>query len=260
MKPANPRILTINGGSSSIKFALFEGGDSLQRIFAGGIERIGLPQATLRVQGMNPEDNFSRLLTAPDHAVAVGTLMDWIKERLGRDALAAVGHREVHGGPKYSKPQRITAEMITELHQLSPFDPEHLPEEILLIEAFLRRFPELLKWRVSTRLFTMICRAWRNCCQSRAVMKRRGFGVMDFTACRMNFSWVNWQDYPEPKWRWVGSPLSTDFVDLAREAIKQSPEYTDESLLTRAYETEMHRHYDRLGYWVDEEGAENDSR
>ena len=143
MKPANPRILTINGGSSSIKFALFEAGDSLQRILAGGIERIGLPQATLRVQGLNPADNFSRLLRAPDHTVAVGVLMDWIEERCGRDALTAIGHRVVHGGPKYSKPQLITAEMIAELHQLSPFDPEHLPEEILLIEAFQRRFPEL---------------------------------------------------------------------------------------------------------------------
>ena len=52
MKPANSRILTINGGSSSIKFALFEAGDSLQRILEGGIERIGLPGATLRVKGV----------------------------------------------------------------------------------------------------------------------------------------------------------------------------------------------------------------
>ena len=51
MKPANPRILTINGGSSSIKFALFEAGDSLRRILEGEIERIGLPEATLRVKG-----------------------------------------------------------------------------------------------------------------------------------------------------------------------------------------------------------------
>ena len=143
MKPASPRILTINGGSSSIKFALFEAGDSLRRILDGGIERIGLPEATLRVKGMDQADNFSRSVTAPDHTVAVGVLMDWIEERSGRDALTAVGHRLVHGGPKYNKPQRITAEMIEELHQLSPFDPEHLPEEILLIEAFYRRFPGL---------------------------------------------------------------------------------------------------------------------
>ena len=143
MTPANPRILTINGGSSSIKFALFEAGASLRRIFEGGIERIGLPGATLRVQGVNQADTFSRVVTAPDYTVAVGELMDWIEERIGRDALSGVGHRVVHGGPKYCKPQRINAEMIEELRRLSPFDPEHLPEEILLTEAFHHRFPDL---------------------------------------------------------------------------------------------------------------------
>ena len=143
MKPANPRILTINGGSSSIKFALFEAGDSLQRILEGSIERIGLPEATLRVKGSNPADNLSRPVAAPDHTAAVGALMDWIEERLGRATLTAVGHRVVHGGPKYSDPQLITKEMVEELHQLTPFDPEHLPEEILLTEAFHRRFPDL---------------------------------------------------------------------------------------------------------------------
>ncbi len=143
MKPATPRILTINGGSSSIKFAMFDAGHPLQRIIEGGIERIGLPEATMRVKALNPADNVSRLVTAPDHTKAVGALMDWIEERSERDALTAVGHRVVHGGPKYSRPQRITAEMIEELHRLSPFDPEHLPEEILLTEAFHRRFPDL---------------------------------------------------------------------------------------------------------------------
>ena len=143
MEPAHPRILTINGGSSSIKFALFEAGDSLQLILEGGLERIGLPQAALRVKGSNQADNFSRSVTAPDHTAAVGVLMDWIVERSGRDALAAVGHRVVDGGPKYYRPQRITAEMVEELRCLSAFDPDHMPEEILLTEAFHRRFPDL---------------------------------------------------------------------------------------------------------------------
>ena len=143
MKPANSRILTINGGSSSIKFALFEAGDSLRRILKGGIERIGLPDATLRVKGVDQADNFSRMVTAPDHTVAVGALMDWIEQRHGRDGLTAVGHRVVNGGPKYYKPQRITAEMVEELRRLSPFDPDHMPEEILLTEAFHRRFPDV---------------------------------------------------------------------------------------------------------------------
>ncbi len=143
MNPANPRVLTINGGSSSIKFALFESDHSLRRILEGGIERIGLPEATFRVKGMSRKDDFSRLATAPNHTVAVGLLMDWIEESSGREPLTAVGHRVVHGGPKYSEPQRITAEMVEELHRLSPFDPEHLPEEILLTEAFHRRFVDL---------------------------------------------------------------------------------------------------------------------
>ncbi len=143
MEPASPRILTVNGGSSSIKFALFEACEPPRRILEGGIDRIGLPKPTFRVQGVDQRDKFSRLVTAPDHSAAVGILMDWIEERVGRDALSGVGHRVVHGGPNYSKPQRITTEMVEELNQLSPFDPEHLPEEILLTGAFHRRFPDL---------------------------------------------------------------------------------------------------------------------
>ena len=85
------RILTINGGSSSIKFALFEAGGSLRRILEGGIERIGLPEATLRVKGLDQADNFSRPMTAPDHTAAVGALMDWIEQRVGCDALDGGG-------------------------------------------------------------------------------------------------------------------------------------------------------------------------
>ena len=143
MKSGSPHILTINGGSSSIKLALFEAGDSLRRVLEGGIERIGLPDATFRVKGLNQADSFSRLVRAPDHAVAVAALMDWIEERGGRQTLTAVGHRVVHGGPRYYKPERITPQMVEELHRLSPFDPDHLPEEILLTEAFHHRFPEL---------------------------------------------------------------------------------------------------------------------
>jgi acetate kinase len=139
------RILTINGGSSSIKLALFEVDGSLRRILEGKIERIGLPEAIFTVKGLNKAENFSREVAAPDHMAAVAVLMDWIEEQIGCEALAAVGHRVVHGGPKYREPQRITKEMMEELRDLEPFDPEHLPEEILLAEAFHRRFPDLLQ-------------------------------------------------------------------------------------------------------------------
>lgn len=143
MKKSNLPILTINGGSSSIKFALFEASDSLHRVLTGRIERIGLPECTFQVNGVSPAHSHSRVLTAPNHTVAVDALMDWIDGSSAHDALTAVGHRVVHGGPTYSAPQRISPEMVEELHQLSPFAPEHLPEEILLVEAFHRRWPEL---------------------------------------------------------------------------------------------------------------------
>jgi acetate kinase len=141
MKPAAPVILTINGGSSSIKFALFEAGDTLRRLVRGGIVRIGLPEATFEVKDVSPQNSVSRLVEAPNHDAAANVLMDWLTKHSG--ALAVVGHRVVHGGPKYSQPERINLEMVEELRRLSPFDPEHLPEEILLVEAVHRRFPDL---------------------------------------------------------------------------------------------------------------------
>jgi acetate kinase len=145
LKQVKDCILTVNGGSSSIKFALFEVGDSLQRILAGSIDRIGLPEATFVVKGSQKADNLTQPVTAGNHTQAVGVLMDWIEERIRHGELTAVGHRVVHGGPKYSEPERITPEMVAELHNLQPFDPDHLPEEILLTEAFHHRFPNLVQ-------------------------------------------------------------------------------------------------------------------
>ena len=140
MSPARSRILAINGGSSSIKFALYESGASLAKIVDGEIERIGLPGATFRAKEVSAAVAVSRPVNAPNHASAASALLGWLEERGERDALLGVGHRVVHGGPRYGTPQRITPEMIEELRKLSPFDPEHLPAEILLIEAVRERF------------------------------------------------------------------------------------------------------------------------
>jgi acetate kinase len=133
------QVLTINGGSSSIKCALFDAQD-LRRVLEGRIERIGSPRATFTVKG---SQNFSRPLKVRDHTEAVNAFMDWLEKETGRESLGAVGHRIVHGGPKYSAPERITREMIEYLRMLSPFAPEHLPEEIALVEAISSRFPDL---------------------------------------------------------------------------------------------------------------------
>jgi acetate kinase len=136
-------VLTVNGGSSSIKIALFEAGGAQRRILSGKIDGIGQPEGKFAIKGSEPDDTFSRTVAVPEHKMAVNLLMDWAQDRIAGGSLAAVGHRVVHGGPNYREPQRITAEMVEVLHQLSPFDPEHLPEEILLTEAFETRFPDL---------------------------------------------------------------------------------------------------------------------
>lgn len=136
-------VLTVNGGSSSIKFALFEPARGLRRTLEGRIQRIGLPGATFSVKGLRPEDSRSSRISAPDHVSAVQVLTNWLSARIEKGELAAVGHRVVHGGPKYHQPKRITSKLVRDLRELTPFDPEHLPEEILLTEAFHTRFPKL---------------------------------------------------------------------------------------------------------------------
>lgn len=115
----------------------------LRRVLEGGMERIGLPDTTLCVKGVQQADTLSQLVMAPDYPAAVEVLMDWFGEHIGENALSAVGHRVVHGGPTYSEPQKVSPEMVEQLHRLSPLDPKHLPGEIMLIEAFQRKFPEV---------------------------------------------------------------------------------------------------------------------
>jgi acetate kinase len=123
---AAPRILTVNGGSSSVKFALYGAGEPPQRLAQGSVERIGLPGGPA------------------DFAAAAEELLGWVAQQLGgASAPAAAGHRVVHGGPRYSAPERITPEVLDELRRLSPYDPEHLPGELALVEALARRWPGL---------------------------------------------------------------------------------------------------------------------
>jgi acetate kinase len=133
-------VLAINGGSSSIKFSLFDARSELTAIFRGSVNGIGTAIGNLMVKGLAAEDNFSRSQAAGDHGMAVEGLMDWLEERMKDGRLAGVGHRVVHGGPKYAQPQRITESLMKDLVDLSPFDPQHLPEEIELTQAFHRRF------------------------------------------------------------------------------------------------------------------------
>ena len=142
MEPADPRILTINGGSSSIKFALYQVGAPLKRRLYGRIDRIGLSGTNLTFNDPTENQQDSRRFAAADHKSAANSLIDWLQEQDDFASVRAVGHRVVHG-MKHTAPELVTQELLDELHRLRPYDPEHLPREIELIEAFRQRHPKL---------------------------------------------------------------------------------------------------------------------
>jgi acetate kinase len=134
-------VLAINGGSSSIKFALFELADEPRRLVSGGVDRIGLSDGTLKANDSRTNEAVRTSFDAANHADAVAQLINWLGSRLDVKSLAAIGHRIVHGGPSLVEPCWIDDAVLDELRRLSPFDPEHLPGEIELVEAFERATP-----------------------------------------------------------------------------------------------------------------------
>ena len=143
MKSSQGFILTINGGSSSLKCSLFQIGPPLTPVVSCLADRIGFPDATLTLTDGASGTSERRTIQVAHHKDSVDPLIAWLEEKITIGDLVAIGHRVVHGGHRYSEPQRITAEVIDELRRLSPYDPEHLPVEIELIETLGRRFPAI---------------------------------------------------------------------------------------------------------------------
>ena len=142
MLPASTSILTINGGSSSIKFALYQSGEALERKLVGKVDRIGLSGTNLTFNDSSQAEPRSRSIAAVNHGSAANLLIDWLEQQVGFSYIRVVGHRVVHG-MQHTEPERVSQALLDELHRISPYDPEHLPREIELIEAFHRRYPQL---------------------------------------------------------------------------------------------------------------------
>jgi acetate kinase len=138
------QILTMNAGSSSIRFALFESGNALRVAMRGKVDRIGLSGTALIVTDAVGKKLDHRDIAAADHGTAASVLLHWLESQFAFAAVKAVGHRVVHG-MKHAIPERITPELLTELRRIMAFDPEHLPHEIELIEAIRQRHPTLLQ-------------------------------------------------------------------------------------------------------------------
>ena len=137
------RILTINGGSSSLKFALFDRGEPPARLLSGRVDRIGLEDARWIMARAGEGGKEEHRVDAPNQEAAVRLVIDWLEGSVGFAEIGAIGHRVVHGGSRYDQPERVTAELISGLRKIASFDPDHMPGEIGLIEAFREHAPEL---------------------------------------------------------------------------------------------------------------------
>jgi acetate kinase len=106
------------------------------------VDRIGVDGTNLAFKNSADSKQESRSLAGPDHKSAAHSLIDWLVKQEGFASVRAVGHRVVHG-MKHTEPEIVTPELLAELHRLRPYDPDHLPREIELIEAFRQRHPKL---------------------------------------------------------------------------------------------------------------------
>ena len=138
------RLLTVNGGSSSLKFALFTRGDEPSRLASGKVERLGTPAARFSAKGSLIEGGREEgAVDAGSPADAAQWLLGWVETHAGLSSVGAVGHRVVHGGPNHFAPERVTPALLDDLKAVSPFDPDHLPAEVAMIEVVGKAEPSL---------------------------------------------------------------------------------------------------------------------
>ena len=141
-QPAAASVLTINGGSSSIKFALYGMDEPQQRGLYGAVDRIGLggTRLTFHDGARSPQDSFP--IEASDHRSAADLLIQWLEKQPGFASVRAVGHRVVHG-MNHTEPEFVTQNLLDDLRRIRPYDLDHLPREIELVESFRQHHPQL---------------------------------------------------------------------------------------------------------------------
>ncbi|MDO6429526.1 acetate/propionate family kinase [Flavitalea sp. BT771] len=142
MQTSPAGILTINGGSSSIKFSVYGTGDALQRLLHGKIERIGLADPLLSYAETEAGPPVQSRIEAADLQEAARFLVNWLEQKKAFAGIKAIGHRVVHG-LEHVRPALVTEQLLKALRGISTYDPDHLPGEIILMELFREKYPQL---------------------------------------------------------------------------------------------------------------------
>lgn len=137
-------ILTLNAGSSSVKFAVFKPAREPELVMKGQVDGIG-SDAWLklkRADGTVVEDHDLDESEVDSPTAALGTIMQALEINLKGETIAAVGHRVVHGGVTHDGPTRLNDAVVAELEALSPFAPLHQPHNLAGIAAARSAFPD----------------------------------------------------------------------------------------------------------------------
>lgn len=138
-------LLTINAGSSSLKFALFSlehQALGLQRRYRGLVANIG-GRGGFSVRDEQGAKVLNSAEVAADHEQALSLTLEWCREVLSGAAPLAVGHRVVHGGDRYFAPRRVDESLISELRRYESLAPLHQPHNLNAMAALMRLHPEL---------------------------------------------------------------------------------------------------------------------
>jgi acetate kinase len=137
------RVLTLNSGSSSLKFSLYEMlRDTEALLLRGKIDRIGTGTGQFEAADCENKKAIDESVSVPDHQKALNLLLDRLPS-LGCESVAAVGHRIVQGGPHHTRPEVVTAALLEELEALCPIDPPHLPAALKALRAAAKLGPHL---------------------------------------------------------------------------------------------------------------------
>jgi acetate kinase len=135
-------ILIINSGSSSIKFALYAQHSVLGKTLYGQISQIGLPTLTFNFHDLTTSEKQTLQIKTDDYSSAISYLIKWLETKIDFLQIKAIGHRVVHG-MQHTTPSLITDELLKDLKEIIPYDPDHLPNEIKLIVGFKKKYPEV---------------------------------------------------------------------------------------------------------------------
>jgi acetate kinase len=141
IKPNSMNVLTINSGSSSIKFALYSSDGSWERILNGKVDRIGITDTCLHFNNLKKNKKGNLKIEVSDHKSVAKFLIDWLEKQVDFSSISAIGHRVVYG-MKHSIPELITSGLLKELSLITSYDLDHLPAEIELIKVFRQHHPK----------------------------------------------------------------------------------------------------------------------